>query len=290
MFEKQNNFHQLDWQEISSNLNNLTDVDGGFTQATRGILQLENGTEVFVKQGNDPETSKRAQKEIRVYHYLESCGYSFAPKLLAVNPNETGFVLTACLPKNGWDWKGNWSQERITKTLEAIDELSKLKPHGDNLDLFSEKIINQDSDGWLPLLNSTDLKKNLFKKLKEKNIDFDLKNESTKSKFVFEYTHLVHNDVRADNCAWNKTQNQVCLIDWDWTQIGDRRIDIAATLVDIASSGFDISPFYSRLDPGALHWLTGYWLKSAASSGLQNLRDFQLNSGLKSFELFNLVK
>lgn len=85
--------------------------------------------------------------------------------------------------------------------------------------------------------------------------------------------------------------NNVCLIDWDWCQIGDRRIDMAATLVDIASSGFDISPFYSRLDAGALHWLVGYWFKSTtASPGPQKLRDFQLNSGIKAWELFNLVK
>lgn len=290
MFKKPTINYQLDWQEITNRLHDLTDVQGGFTQATRGILQLENGIEVFVKQGNNPETSKRAQKEIRVYRFLESYGYSFIPNLLAVNPDETGFALTALLPKNGWDWQGNWSQERITKTLEAMDVLSELKPHGKDLDLFSEKIINQDSDGWLPLLTSKDLKKNLFKKLAVKNIDFDLKKESKKSKFVFEYTHLVHNDVRADNCAWNKKQNQVCLIDWDWTQIGDRRIDIAATLVDIASSNYDISPFYSRLNPGALHWLTGYWLKSAASPGSDKVRDFQLNSGLKALELFNLVK
>lgn len=289
MAEKQNH-HQISWSEVSDKLNSLTAVDGGFTQATRGILKLDDGQEVFVKQGSDPETCKRAQKEIRVYRFLESQGYSFIPQLLATNPDETGFVLSAHLPKDGWDWKGNWTSKRITKTLEAMDVLSELKPDNKNLNLFLEKYINQDSDGWLPLLNSEQLQQNLFQKLHQLNFDFDLKKESTKSKFVFQDTHLVHNDVRSDNCAWNKNQNQVCLIDWDWCQIGDRRVDIAATLVDIASSGFDISPFYSRLDAGALHWLVGYWFKSAASPGPDKVRDFQLNSGLKAWELFNLVK
>lgn len=38
MVEKQNNHYQVNWQEVSDKLNNLTSVDGGFTQATRGIL------------------------------------------------------------------------------------------------------------------------------------------------------------------------------------------------------------------------------------------------------------
>lgn len=290
MVEKPNIHHQVNWQEVVDKLNNLASVDGGFTKATRGILKLDDGQEVFVKQGSDPETCKRAQKEVKVYRFLESHNYSFIPQLLSASPDESGFVLSAHLPKDGWDWKGNWTSARVTKTLEAMDVLSELKPDSESLDLFLEKFINQDSDGWLPLLNSDQLQQNLFQKLHQQNLDFDLKKEATKSKFIFQDTHLVHNDVRSDNCAWNKNLNQICLIDWDWCQIGDRRIDIAATLIDIASSGFDISPFYSRLDAGALHWLVGYWFKSAASPGPDKLRDFQLNSGLKAWELFNLVK
>jgi len=278
------------WGDISSKLGELVAVDGGYTRATRGIIRQDDGTNIFIKQGVDDDTRRWAEKEIEVYRFLELNSYPHIPTLLSVNPDKTGFALSACLPEDGWKWQGGWNQQRLERTLEVMDALAALVPDGKFLDLFSERVVSGSDEGWLPLLNSEELQLNLMRKVEKAGARVDIKKESLKADFAFQYTHLVHNDIRADNCAWNEGQNRVCLVDWNWAQMGDRRIDVAATLVDVFYGGFDISPFYKRIDSSALHWLAGYWLKSASTPGPEKVREFQLKSGLTALKLVDQIE
>jgi thiamine kinase-like enzyme len=290
----------IEWSEIEKELDNLRTVDGGFSQAQRGLLTLPDGTHVFVKLGLHENTKRWAKKEIAVYRFLKKHSYSYIPELLAANDDESGFVITAHTPEDGWDWKENWTEERVDKTLEAMDTLAALQPEGDDLSFFSHKAIDESDDGWKPLLDSTDLQSKLLEKLRKAgkseladNLDFT-KEAKWSSQFAFQTNVLVHNDVRADNCAWSATTNEVRLVDWNWTQLGDRRIDLAATLTYVQKSGFDILPKYAdRLDADALHWMAGFWFKSAATpiweGGPEHLRDFQLLSGLTALDLTTRV-
>jgi aminoglycoside phosphotransferase (APT) family kinase protein len=110
------------------------------------------------------------------------------------------------------------------------------------------------------------------------------------SRFAFRNDVLVHNDVRADNCAWNAQTREVKLVDWNWIQLGDRRVDLAATLVHIHNAGFDVlSKHSSRLDHEALRWLAGFWFKSAVTpiwpGGPEHLRKLQLQAGITAYTL-----
>lgn len=281
----------INWSDIEIKLDTLQSVEGGFTKANRGILTLDDGRKVFVKCGVDEQTNKWIKRELLVYRFLESVKYPHAPNLLSINDGETGFAISACLPDDGWDWKANWSDQRVRKTLEAMDVLSQIMPLEKDFKFFSERNVNENDDGWLPLLESVELQQKLLDRLsKSENtttieiINFKAEDDKVKN-FKFKYSDLVHNDIRADNCAWNNEKKEVMIVDWNWTQLGDRRIDIAATLVDVAMSGFDISQFRNRLDEGALHWLAGFWLKSSVQPGPENLRQFQLKSGIMALQL-----
>src|SRR5690606_14124657 len=108
--------------------------------------------------------------------------------------------------------------------------------------------------------------------------------------YIFADDSLVHYDIRADNCAWNKERGEVKIVDWNWTQPGDRDVDIAATLTNVKTSGHDlIEDLISELNPNALHWLAGFWFNSATNplcpGGPENLRDFQLLSGVTALRL-----
>ncbi|MDR3547707.1 MAG: hypothetical protein P4M11_05480 [Candidatus Pacebacteria bacterium] len=96
--------------------------------------------------------------------------------------------------------------------------------------------------------------------------------------------------MRADNCAWNKDKREVKLVDWNWLELGDRRIDLAASLTHVQNSGFDVLKSYSdRLDPEALNWMAGFWLNAASQpiweGGPEKLRDTQLQAGLTALRL-----
>ena len=286
---------KISWNEVNSSLRTLVETSGGYTTAQRGIITLPNQEKLFVKIGHDDLTKQWAHKEIQVYRFLQKCNFPFIPDLLAMNDDETAFALQPL--QDGWDWSDVWTIERLSETLKAMDELAAIVPEDQDRMLFEKSFISETADGWHPLRESKELQQMLHDKLISVNrkdladsINFAEQAQKGAS-FVFERTALVHNDVRADNCAWNKELKTVKLIDWNWAQLGDRRIDVGAFLVHVHKTGFDISAYKDRLDKAALQWLAGFWFKSATQPLLEGsseraaLRDYQLASGIAAFDL-----
>lgn len=85
-------------------------------------------------------------------------------------------------------------------------------PEGQDRALFEKSFVSETADGWRPLAEDVQLQAVLRSKLSAAGrqdlvdaINFDEHAERSAG-FIFERTALVHNDVRADNCAWNKDQ------------------------------------------------------------------------------------
>src|SRR6266702_8906836 len=119
---------KISWGDIEKSIETLTKVDGGFSSAHRGIVTLLDGTRAFVKVGVNDPTKKWARKEIEVYRFLQRYTYPFIPQLLAHTNNETSFALEALTPEDGWNWSDEWTEERLAKTLEAMDVLAAIQP------------------------------------------------------------------------------------------------------------------------------------------------------------------
>ncbi len=285
-----------DWQAVEQQLPHLKDVEGGFSQAQRGLVALPDGKEVFVKVGTAENTRMWARKEVAVYKALEAHGFEHSPHLVATNADNSAFALEAFSPENGWDWQDNWTAERLAATLKAMDDLAALKLSDAERTIFIKSSISQDEDGWRPLLESPEMQEVLRHKLHgvgaddiAQGIDFTADTDKA-SKYKFADDTLVHYDLRADNCAWNPETGQVRLVDWNWAQYGDRDIDLAATLTHIQKSGFDVpAELIERVDPDAFHWMAGFWLNAAATpiweGGDESLRDLQLLSGITALRL-----
>lgn len=284
------------WNDIETSLTKMTPVDGGFSQAHRGLVSLPSGEQVFVKIGTEEKSKEWAHKEIAVYRYLKAHSYSAVPELLGSNSDETSFALESLISEDGWDWTDTWTEGRLTATLKAMDELASLRPVGEDWLSFGQLALDESRDGWAALNQSPELQQILLNKLREsgftdeaETLDFSKQSDHS-SGFVFRTDTLVHYDVRADNCAWNASMNQVKLVDWNWTQYGDTRIDNAAMLTHVHKAGLDVSQTQAaRLDADALQWMAGFWFKAAATpiwqGGPEHLRDFQLQAGITAFGL-----
>jgi hypothetical protein len=290
----------LSWNDIEHRLPDLRPVAGGFSVTQRGLLSFADGSRIFVKIGLQDDTRHWVKKEIAVYRFLQQQGYPHIPELLAVNDDETGFAIATLTPEDGWDWTGSWTDARLDATLAAMDTLAAIKPMGADRAYFSHQTIGRHNDGWIPLLASPELQTTLLAKLQTAgHIDLaatlDFAREAERSRaFRFHDGTLSHNDLRADNCAWNSQLATVKLVDWDWMHLGDGRLDAAATLVHVQQSGLSVTTKHAnRLNADALHWLAGYWLRSAATpiwaGGREALRDLQLQSGLTALELARQV-
>lgn len=287
---------QPTWNDIARSLKSLAKVDGGFNSAHRGVVTLPSNKQVFVKVGIDEHTKLWANKEISAYKFLAKHDYVFIPKLIAYNNDATRFALEALLPEDGWDWSDTWTEARLAKTLEAMDALAVIVPTGEDREYYGHPTVNEDDDGWRQLATNPELQQTLRNKFRSAGYEnladtLDFTVEATRSStFTFQTDKLVHNDVRADNCAWNDKLQTVKLVDWNWMQLGDRRIDLSATLVSVHKNGLDVLANHrDRLDADALHWLAGFWLKSAATpiwpGGPEHLRDSQLQSGVTALGL-----
>jgi hypothetical protein len=293
----------VQWQDIENVMDTIEKPTGGFTLAHRGTVTLTDGTKVFVKVGIDEETRRWAQKEIAVYMFLQKHNYPYIPKLLTHNNDQTGFALEALNSKEGWDWTETWDELRLQATLGAMDILATILPSDEEKKLFGAKGITRDTDGWHTLQTSIGKQAILQDKLRTNGhedligkIDIPVMAKQS-AEYVFQDNAVVHQDVRADNAAWSASQQTVRLIDWNWTQIGDRDIDINAMLVHVHRSGLGVLEHHAAyLDANALEWLAGFWLNAstnplrANSTRNKHLRDYQLESGITALELAKEVR
>lgn len=284
------------WSDIEQRLGSLKGVEGGFSQAQRGLVTLSNGQEVFVKVGLHENTKKWAKKEIAVYRFLERHNYTHSPHLLSTNKDESGFAIEAFSPSEGWDWQDNWDEQRLIATLKAMEDLATLPLSEEERAFFSESNISQDDNGWQSLFASEEKQKLLLQKLHgiraedvASRLNFYADAERSAG-YEFADDALVHYDIRADNCAWNKATRQVRIVDWNWTQLGDRDMEFAATLTHVQKSGYDLPvEIVRQFSPDALHWIAGFWLNAASTpiweGGPEHLRDLQLLSGVTALRL-----
>lgn len=84
------------------------------------------------------------------------------------------------------------------------------------------------------------------------------------------YVHqdtLVHDDLRADNFAYDPQTKTGKLIDWTWLCVGDDALDVASLCVGATRSGFDVYSQYPDLfDEQAIVSTLGYWLEVLGTS------------------------
>jgi hypothetical protein len=283
----------IPWSQIENEIPGLTPVEGGNSDAHRGIVTSPEGSKIFVKIGVNEHTKGWATKEINSYRFLEEKGYSYIPRLLSTNEDRTAFAIEALLPEDGWDWSDTWTKERLDATLAATDKLAGIQPEPKYKELLMPVITDADN-GWARLMESEEKRTSLAAKLKNTSNPTVVQNltqyAQRSSTYKLRHDTLVHDDVRADNCPWNKGRGEVKLVDWNWLELGDRKIDLAASLTHIENSGLDVLEGYSdRLDPEALHWMAGFWLNAASQpiwpGGPEKLRDTQLQAGLTAMRL-----
>lgn len=291
----------IDWNQIESNLHTMTRAEGGFSQAQRGLVSLPDGQRVFVKIGTEKNSKAWATKEIAVYRYLQDHSYAAIPDFLSASSDQTAFSLEALTLEDGWDWSDTWTAERLAVTLQAMDDLAALQPKHEDWMSLGQVALDESRDGWKPLAQSAELQQAVRDKLQAsgqahlaETLDFAAQARRT-ADFVFRTDTLVHYDARADNCAWSPAKKQVKLVDWNWTQLGDTRVDSSAMLAHVQQTGLDVYPLYAdRLDADALHWLAGFWLRAAITpiwpNGPAHLRDFQLRVGTTALELAHAIE
>lgn len=279
----------MNWPEIQNAMENMQPVEGGFTAALRGIVMLEGGERVFVKQAIDEQTGGWIELEKKAYHWLAGQGYAYAPKIIAESPD--GFALPDL---SGLDWSNTWSEEKLEAAFAAMDALSGLSDAAQGVfDHFEEPnqwtSVPDNSAAYSSLTSDAQILVRVNSIITNREVRYQL--QALAASQPERGDTLIHLDVRADNFCYDEVAKVGYLVDWNWLSLGSAIFDVNALLVSVQQRGFDVAGYCpERLDAASLASLTGFWLTQAAlpSDDALTLRrhQHQLNSALTAYELF----
>jgi len=284
---------EITWPEIQGAMEYMQPVEGGFTAARRGIVTLDGGERVFVKQAIDEQTSGWIELEKKAYHWLADQGYAYVPKIIAESPD--GFALPDL---SGLDWSNTWSEEKLEAAFAAMDALTGLSDVAQGV--FKHF---KEPDQWMTVPDSSVDYRALTDNAQalEKVRGVVARGAVRKQLQQLAASQpergdtLIHLDVRADNFCYDAAAKVGYLVDWNWLCLGSAIFDVNALLVSVQQRGFDVAGYCpERLDAASLASLTGFWLTQAAlpSNDALTLRrhQHQLNSALTAYQLYEALQ
>lgn len=258
-----------DWRrDIEPRLRNMQAVEGGYSLAKRGVVELGSGAKVFVKIAEGRTTKKWLAKEIRAYQKLNGAGYPYIPKLLSCN-NDHSAMATEYLAGASFD--NIWDKDKLDAILEAQEELKKYSSVFINdSDFTLESVVGLESRWPILLANgNVDIINEKFARL-GLGITFTTEQlkeyEASLEGWSIADDTLVHQDVRADNFGYDPDTKTGKLVDWNWLCLGDESLDRTPLFVNMFISGFDPYRFHPETyDPQMLKYLISFWLERVLS-------------------------
>lgn len=292
----------VSWHEIEkAAARGVQPVSGGYSQARRGVVTLDDGQKVFIKIAVDELTSEWLQLELKSYHWLGDHNYVHAPRLVA--EGSQGLALPDF---SAWDWTDTWSRTKLDAALRAMDALAEMS--NDAKGVFPENKFGDNPAMGMPWTDGPAIPESVegYKHIASRAL---LNNAATlvhdkqlhalyaelASSRPWQGDDLVHYDVRADNFAYNPTDGQGLLVDWNWLCFGSKKLDQTALLVNAQWTGYDVLFRYAdRLDINSLAWFVGFWLTNATKApdteNMKRLRPRQLECAVVAHELLRAIK
>jgi hypothetical protein len=232
---------------------------GGHTPARRWIVTLANGRTAFVKVATDELTASWLRDEHLAYSVLR--GAPFMPEYLGFYDDGAHPVL-AIEDLSGASWPPPWTSDGVEAVFACLDRIADAQapeglPHAadDHLGL---------REGWL------EIERNPAPFLglglcSERWLSRAIPNLLDASRAApLDGTSLLHFDVRSDNLCFRPGGSAV-LVDWNWTSIGNRWIDVAGWLPSLHAEGGPAPGDVARGVPAELAAVVaGYFCAHAA--------------------------
>lgn len=230
-------------------------VHQGYTCANRRILEYEDGSRVFAKTATNDETRQWLHKEYALYQAIGP--QSFMAKLIGWE--DDGEYPTLYLEDlSHARWPPSWHDGDVAQVLNTFEQIAQL-PLQDILKPIPQKSIVY--TGWEKV--SADPEPFLSLGLCSESwlvsaLPALMSIQQGTSK---EGLDVVHRDLRSDNLCF--ADGRVVVIDWNWTSLSSRLMDIAFWLPSLQAEGGP-APEDVLLDPGP--WAVnaaGLWASQA---------------------------
>lgn len=262
--------YYYDWQrDIAPRIPRLEASAQGYTAAYTGLVSLADGSQVFVKCASDQNSERWIKKEIKAYRLLQGADYGFMPRLLAVNAHETAFAIQALV---GYDFSSQWSVDKLHAVMRARKDLKALRYLFEGDQDFAVRNVAGVRNKWPALRDemtlaraNAALEQSGFEPIDASVVE---RCSSSLEHWQGRQDTLIHDDLRADNFAYDPQTKTGKLIDWAWLCVGDDSLDVAALCVGMSCAGFDVYALYPDLfDEHSVVSTMGYWLEVLSTNG-----------------------
>lgn len=209
----------------------VREVEGGFTDARRGVLVLDDGRTAFFKASVDELTAKWLRDEHRIYGAPSLRDATFLPRLVAWDPADPLLVIEDLSDGRR---PPPWSPGDVRLLLDGFAAIHAAPvPEGlptmglgtdDWLTFHGWRLLRSDPSDFLRVGLCTERwLEGSIDALAEAEAGFDLSGES-----------LLHLDVRSDNLA---LRDHAVFFDWNWARRGNPELDVAFSLPNLALEG-----------------------------------------------------
>jgi hypothetical protein len=243
-------------------------VDGGWSVAVRGVVELADGRTVFAKLGDIRDTMDAIRAECGVYELLSA---PFVPRLLAADPDVPVLVLEDL---SSATWPPPWTAELLAGLDELFAEVAAT-PAPAGLPRLGERL--RELGAWEhvladpgPFLASGIAGGGWLDRCLPALLE-------AQAAAPTEGDRLVHFDVRSDNLCFRGGRG--VLIDWNHAVAGDPRWDRLLMLPSIELEG---GPAARELAPdppaGVIAWMAGFFAARVGlppPDGAPRVRGFQ---------------
>ena len=279
-----------------------TSATSGFSPGFAAVLELGDGTEIFVKavsEEQNPDSPGLARAEVEVARQLPST--VSAPPLRWSDDDGT-WVILAFTAVQGRSPEIPWRSDDLTRVLEAVTKFADVGASADlRLRPFASDMA-QLATGWERLAEDDDALRRAVTaagphgEWLDRHLD-TLRTWSADAEEASRGDCLVHGDLRADNIMLGA--ETVWFIDWPHAAAdGAAWIDLLGMLPSVAmqSGGDPAEIFWSQPTAAAadrdavravLAGLTGYFVRAGvqpAPPGITNLRPFQVAQGIEALD------
>ena len=279
-----------------------TSATSGFSPGFAAVLELGDGTEIFVKaisEEQNPDSPDLARAEIEVARQLPT---TISAPPLRWSDDDGTWVILAFTAVQGRSPEIPWRSDDLARVLEA---LTKFADVGSSADVTLRPLATdmaQLASGWEHLAQDDAALSRAVAAAGSHGAWLqshlaDLQEWSADATEACRGECLVHGDLRADNIMLGP--ETVWFIDWPHAAAdGARWFDLLAMLPSVAmqSGGDPAEIFWSQptaagADRDAvravLAGITGYFLQAGvqpAPPGITNLRPFQIAQGIEALD------
>ncbi len=202
---------------------------GGYTPAERWIIGLDDGRSVFVKAAVNDLTAAWLRKEYRLYRELRA---PFMAQLLGW-VDEGGRPMLILEDLGEAHWPPPWTDVRVRSVVDAMAEVAATPPP---TWLPASSLAEYVADGWArvaddpaPLLGTGLIERLWLDRALPSLVEAAARAEISGDR-------LCHFDVRSDNLCF-RSDGSVVLVDWNFAEIGNPRLDLAFWLPSLALEG-----------------------------------------------------